>query len=51
MSKKLGDMTPAERDAVIARALNQLQQELTAAAPAIGRVLDEVEAADAQTGL
>lgn len=45
MSKKLGEMSPEERQAAIARAARRIQAELTAAAPEISRILDEAEAA------
>lgn len=45
MGKTLGEMSPEERREVTDRALRQLQRELTAAAPAIGRVLDEEDRA------
>jgi hypothetical protein len=38
---KLGDMTPEQRGGAIARAAAQLQDELRASAPAIGRIMDE----------
>ena len=40
-NKRLGDMTYAERDAVVKRATEQFQQELDRNAPAIGRILNE----------
>lgn len=40
-TKKFGDMTPAEKQAAVRRAADQLQAELTANADAIGRVMDE----------
>jgi hypothetical protein len=39
--KTIGEMEPAERDAVVAKAVEQLQEELTAAAPAIAVLLEE----------
>jgi hypothetical protein len=39
MNKTLGEMTPAERRAAVGRALDRFQAELTAAAPAISRIL------------
>jgi hypothetical protein len=41
--RKLGDMTPDERAAMIQRAAAQMQAELEANADAIGRVMDEAE--------
>ncbi len=42
--KTLGEMTPAERAAVIKRAADRLQAELQANAEAIGTIMDEAEA-------
>jgi hypothetical protein len=41
--KTLGEMTPAERQAVTERALTKFQAELIAAAPGITRVLDDFQ--------
>lgn len=41
---RMDEMTPAERAAAIARALDQFQTELEASAPAISAVLDAVPA-------
>ena len=43
MGKTLGEMSPAERAAVIKRAADRLQAELQASAPAIGRILDDAD--------
>ena len=40
MTKTLGQMSPEERRAAIARAANRFQRELDAAAPEIGRIMD-----------
>lgn len=41
--KKLGDMSPAERRAAIERARDRFQAELTAAAPEIERIMNQVD--------
>jgi hypothetical protein len=40
MGKTFGEMTPGERRAAVERALDQLQDELQAAAPKIAAILD-----------
>lgn len=45
MSKTLGEMTPAERDETVRRAVGAFQAELDATAPAIGRILEDAEPA------
>lgn len=48
---KFKELTPSEQQAAIHRAVSQLQTELITTGPAIGRLLDEINAeVDTTTG-
>jgi hypothetical protein len=47
--KTLGELTPDEKRAAIDHAAARLQQELTAAAPEISRIMDEAIAGETRT--